>query len=148
MIAGKITIGDQQASRVTIAMATVTKDFCQDDVLERHMPNFGDKIIVSVSTIYANYATQFYSCSKEKSPKKSSTVSIHCLENEPYILKHFHACSAHNDLLYLSAVFENKNTHYLGWLEPSGNGETRFCFSVRLKKQYCCLPVVAINAIT
>lgn len=116
------------------------------------MPNFGDKIIVSVSTIYANYATQFYSCSKEKSPKKSSTVSIHCLENEPYIFKHFHECSAHNDLLgdnkfYLSAVFENKNTHQLGWLEPLGNGETRFSFSVRLKKQYCCLPVVAINAI-
>ena len=68
------------------------------------------------------------------------------------ILKHFHACSAHNDLLgdnkfYLSAVFENKNTHYLAWLESLGNGKTRFCFSVRLKKQYCCLPVVAINAI-
>ena len=69
-IAGKITIGDQEASRVTITMATVTLDLCQDDVwhtfndhcqydrvLDRHMPNFGDKIIVSVSAIYANYAT-------------------------------------------------------------------------------------------
>ena len=110
-------------------MTASLRDICQ---------NFGDKIIVSVDIIYANYATQFYSCSKEKSPKKSSNVSIHCLENETYISKHFHACSAHNDLLgdnkfYLSAVFENKNRHYLGWLESLGNGKTRFCFSVSLK---------------